>query len=91
MTNEFMSLTELGRLYGVSSHAVGQWLTTIGLRTPKKKPSAKAHQGGYVDQRGSTQPGTYFWVWHAERTMRVLDDAGFKTPVGQGIKSPATE
>lgn len=30
--NDYLTLTELGRLYGVSSHVVGKWLKGLGLR-----------------------------------------------------------
>ncbi len=73
---DFLSLTELGQSYGVSRNKVGEWLVTLGLRTEDKKPSPKAFNEGFVDQRDSTQPGTYFWVWHGEKTCRVLDEAG---------------
>jgi hypothetical protein len=68
-----MSLTELGRLYGVSSHVVGRWLKGLGLRTEGGRPSPEAFARGYVGQRPSRQPGTYFWVWDAERTTAILD------------------
>jgi hypothetical protein len=76
MCDEFMSLTELGKLYGVSSHKMGQWLVDIGLRDKNKKPSQSAFEGGYVQRRASTQPGTYFWVWHAAKTTQTLEKAG---------------
>jgi hypothetical protein len=88
MADEFLSLTELGRLYGVSSHMMGRWLVALGLRTREKKPSRDAFQGGYVSQRASTQPGTYFWVWHGERTMRLLHEAGYRKP---GDGGPAAD
>jgi hypothetical protein len=75
---EFLSLTELGGLYGVSRNKVGQWLVDLGLRTKEKKPSRAAFDGGFVDQRPSTNPATYYWVWHGEKTTRLLDDAGFE-------------
>lgn len=81
MSQEFMSLTELGNLCGVSSHKVGKWLVAVGLRTQDKKPSPRAFKEGYVDQRGSTQPGTYYWVWHADKTTAVLTEAGLVEPV----------
>ena len=34
----FLSLTELGRLYGVSRNKVRRWLIDLGLRTANKKP-----------------------------------------------------
>ena len=87
MSEVFLSLTELGKLCGVSSHKVGKWLVGLGLRTQAKKPSPRAFKEGYVEQRGSTQPGTYFWVWHGEKTMKVLTAAGLAKPVTQ--PSPA--
>ena len=75
---EFLSLTELGRLYGVSRNKVGLWLVDLGLRTKDKKPSRAAFDGGFVDQRPSTNPGTYYWVWHGEKTTRLLDEAGHR-------------
>ena len=74
---EFLSLTELGQLYAVSRNKVGQWLVDLGLRTKEKKPSRVAFDGGFVDQRPSTNPGTYYWCWHGEKTTRLLDQAGF--------------
>jgi hypothetical protein len=75
---EFLSLTELGHLYGASRNKVGHWLVDLGLRTKERKPSQTAFDGGFVDQRPSTQPGTYYWVWHGEKTTRLLDRAGFQ-------------
>jgi hypothetical protein len=75
---EFLSLTELGQIYGVSRIKLGQWLVDLGLRTAQKKPSRAAFAGGFVDQRPSTQPNTYYWVWHGEKTTRLLDEAGFQ-------------
>jgi hypothetical protein len=86
---KFLSLTELGRLYGVSRNKIGQWLVDLGLRTKDKKPSARAFNEGFVDQRGSTQPGTYFWVWHDEKTPQLLDEAGYmRTDQKQVAGSP---
>ncbi len=71
--NEYLSLTELGRLYGVSSHVVGRWLKGLGLRTQDGRPSPEAFAQSYVTQRPSRQPGTYFWIWHADKTTGILD------------------
>jgi hypothetical protein len=74
----FLSLTELGHIYGVSRNRMGKWLVDLGLRTKEKKPSRAAFDGDYVDQRPSKQPNTYYWVWHGEKTSRLLDGAGFQ-------------
>ena len=78
---QLYNLTHLGILFGVTSHQIGKWLKQIGLRTPEGKPSPRAFEDGFVDQRGSTQPGTYYWVWHGARTQKVLEEAGFKALV----------
>lgn len=80
MTDEFLSLTELGKVYGVSSHKMGKWLMTLGLRDKNKKPSRAAFENGFVQQRDSIQPGTYFWVWHKEKTMWALEKTGHNMP-----------
>lgn len=64
MADDFLSLTELGKRFGVTRNKMGQWLVELGLRTSEKKPSKLAFDGGFVDQRGSSQPGTYF---HGQR------------------------
>lgn len=71
--NEYLSLTEIGRMYGVSSHVAGRWLKGLGLRTESGQPSAQAFNGRYVSQRPSRYPGTYYYVWHAEKTTAILD------------------
>ena len=78
MSGEYLSLTELGKLYSVSRNRVGQWLVDLGLRTKEKKPSRAAFALGFVDQRPSTQPGTYYWVWHGQKTCELLDKAGYR-------------
>lgn len=81
MTDEFLSLTQLGRVYGVSSHVVGRWLKGLGLRTEDGKPSYDAFSQGYVAQRPSRGVGTYY-VWHAEKTTAMLD--GMRYPRAGG-------
>jgi hypothetical protein len=78
MNDDYLSLTKLGKLYGVSSHKVGRWLVALGLRTNDKRPSESAFSGGFVAQRDSTQPGTYYWVWHAAKTVHLLNEAGYQ-------------
>ena len=69
--DEFLSLTELGKLYGVSSHVVGRWLKGLGLRTESGQPIAQAFNEKYVSQRPSSQPNTYFYVWHEAKNNRT--------------------
>jgi hypothetical protein len=92
MPDQYLSLTELGKLYGVSRNKVGLWLVEVGLRTADKKPSRLAFAGGFVRQEASTQPGTYFWIWHADKTRSVLEAAGYRASLGAAAQkqSPAT-
>lgn len=77
MNEEYLSQTELGRLYGVSSHVIGRWLKELGLRTHKGKPSELAFANDMVKDRPSRGIGTYFWTWHREKTTARFDRAGY--------------
>jgi hypothetical protein len=81
-----MNLTQIGHLFGVSSHKVGKWLAKIGLRVPGKqglKPSPSAHTGGFVKDVPSRNQG-YQWVWHVENTVKALTEAGHALNVQPG-------
>ncbi len=75
---EHVNLTQLGSLFGVSSHKAGEWLVQVGLRTDRKKPSRTAFEGKYVTTGPSRGEGTYAWVWHTEKTVKALEEAGHK-------------
>lgn len=71
-----LTQTQLGQLFGVSSHVIGDWLTKLGLRDKKtKKPTREAHRGGYCDTAPSG-PSGYHWAWDAEKTVAALRGAG---------------
>jgi hypothetical protein len=72
-----MTLTQLGGLFGVTSHEVGKWLVEIGLRTPQKRPSREAFAGGYVEQGPSRNQG-YNWCWDSAKTVEALEAAGHR-------------
>jgi hypothetical protein len=75
---EYMSLTQIGQVFGTTSHQVGRWLLKLGLRTQTKqgmKPSAEAFEGGYVKDVPSRGQG-YVWAWHSEKTVTALEKAG---------------
>lgn len=72
---QYMTQTQLGKLYGVSSHKIGQWLVAAGLRSQDKRPSVEAHDGGFCTTGPSGTNG-YHWVWHSEKTVRALQNKG---------------
>lgn len=76
-SERYLSQRELGAIYGVSSHVIGRWLKGLGLRTDGGSPSVRAFNEGYVSQRPSTQPGTYFYVWHRDKTCEQFDGMGY--------------
>lgn len=88
--NEYLSLTELGRVYGVSSHVVGRWLKGLGLRTADGRPSPEAFAQGYVSQRPSRHPGTYFWIWHTDKTTGILDGMRYPRAATTEVFDPDT-
>lgn len=75
---EFVSQTDLGRLFGVSSHAIGKWLIDCALRTPEKRPSRKAFAEGFVQKTPYASHGGYFYAWHQRKTVHALQAAGHR-------------
>jgi hypothetical protein len=85
--DRFVSITALGRMYGVSSRLAGKWLVDCGLReeyvpTEGKAclvPTSRAHSGGYVKQAMAPNE-RFFHLWHLDRTIHALKDAGHVLP-----------
>jgi hypothetical protein len=75
--DEFKRMTDLGKLFGVSSQKIGKWLTEIGLREDGS-PSGVAFAGGYVKSAANGRNDGYFWVWHATKTLAALQEAGHR-------------
>ncbi len=78
MKTEYLSMKEIGAIYGVSSHVVGRLLKDAGLRTPKGRPSVRAFKEKFVTQRHSDDGETYFWVWDVAKVTPFLERAGLK-------------
>jgi hypothetical protein len=75
---KYLTQTQLGSLFGATSHEVGRWLVEAGLRDPKtKKPTDAAHRDGYCDTAPSG-PSGYHWVWDAQKAVAALRDAGHR-------------
>jgi hypothetical protein len=72
-------MREIGRLFGITSHKVGKKLKKVGLRTPQGRPSQRAFEEGYVQQRwGFERQEIYNWTWHKDKTIALLEEAGFE-------------
>ncbi len=71
-----LTLTQLGTVFGVTSHKIGYWLVKAGLRTADKHPSPRAFEEGFVKR---CQNGTgYFYVWHKAKTIALLESEGHR-------------
>jgi hypothetical protein len=70
-----MSQTQLGKLFGVTSHAIGEWLRSLGLRAEDGTPTRKAKEGHFCKQTVAGEKGT-LWVWNSETTVAALIKAG---------------
>lgn len=66
-----LTQTQIGKLFGVTSHKIGRWLQNIGLRSDDGRPTRQAHQEGYCEQVPSRGQG-YYWVWRSEKTVEAL-------------------
>jgi len=51
--NGFLSMSEIGALYGKTSHEVGRILKRLGYRDRDGHPTRKAFEGHFVAPRGS--------------------------------------
>jgi hypothetical protein len=77
MCQEFCTMKEIGQLFGVTSHVIGKKLKEIGLRTKDGKPSHAAFNGGFCDQRWTTDSANYCWAWEKTKTVEALEQCGF--------------
>jgi hypothetical protein len=77
--NDYLTMKELGRLFGVSSHVVGKKLKEAGLRTADGRPTKAAFNGGFCSQRWAPYMAGYCWAWANETTLRALEDAGLSS------------
>lgn len=84
MSNEYGTMREIGRLFGVTNHTVGRKLKAIGLRTPDGKPSHEAFARGLVEQKFTDDRRHYCWVWHTARTVPLLELAGLVRKLPDG-------
>ncbi len=88
---KLLTQTQLGLLFGATSHEVGKWLVQCGLRDAKtKRPTATAHNEKLCDTAPSGQVG-YCWAWDATKTVQRLVEAGhplLAEPPSQLVESP---
>lgn len=70
------SQTDIGKLVGISSVAVGKELVACGLRDGASKlATAKALEEGWC-RSTPLKDGTPHFRWHIEKVSKILEDAG---------------
>ena len=86
-----MSQSQLGELFGASSHDIGRWLIEVGLRDPKtKKPSWDAYHCGFCTQ-APCGLGFSNLEWVSDVTVAKLREAGhdlLSTPPESLVEMP---
>ena len=71
----YASMTVLAKFYGLTSHKLGRILKDLKLRDAKGKPVGFGKE--ITIRSPSTQPGTYFDIWHQTSVMAILDRLGY--------------
>lgn len=69
-----LTQTQLGQLFGATSHQIGRWLADVGLRDDNK-PTPRAFDGDYCVAVPSRGQG-YHYAWRPERAVPLLEQAG---------------
>lgn len=76
MPDEFGTMKEIGKVFGVSSHVVGKRLKELGWRRKDGKPSHEAFACGLVQRKWTEDGEHYLWAWSIARTVPILEQAG---------------
>ncbi len=71
----YLPMRDIGSDFGLTSHAVGKVLTQNGFRNDGK-PTKKAFDSGWVQQRFAPGGINYIWAWNVENTRSLLESLG---------------
>lgn len=77
---EYVSITQLGEMFGVTRNEMGQYLADIGWRVREGgtlSPSNQAIERGYC-QATENERGIRYYIWHRVKTIKALETAGYK-------------
>ena len=73
--NLWLTLTDLGRRFGISAVACGKLLSDAGMRDENGLPNDVAIDGGYAYRRPD-QNANRSTLWHLERCTELLQGLG---------------
>jgi hypothetical protein len=71
MNDDFINLTAIGKLYGVSAADAGRWLKNLSLRHPDGRPTQQAVTDGFAQEQPSAFGSS--WLWNKAKVCEVLD------------------
>lgn len=74
----WLTLTDLGRLYGISAVHCGRLLSEAGLRDPEGQPTPSALDSGCATERQRQRQGGQPF-WHRQHCRRAFEAAGLVT------------
>ena len=77
-TSPWLTLTDLGRLYGISAMHCGRLLQDAGLRSRDGLPTAKAVQSGCASEQ-QRKPHGGEPIWHRQHCRQAFEAAGLAT------------
>lgn len=75
-SQEWLSLTQLGRMFGVSAIFTGKLLVSAGLRTADGEPTAKAMAAGLVRRQHTSH--RHQLLWQRQGCSSILESHGVK-------------
>ena len=70
----YVSITEIGKHYGVCSRIAGRWLKRLGLRCADGQPTEAAKRDDLCKQIYVEDRNVWFWVWNAGQTLARVDE-----------------
>jgi hypothetical protein len=85
-TFDYLTQTQLGQLFGATSHEVGRWLRELGFKRSDNRPSDEAIRSGVVE---SVTDGTVrFPAWNKEKVVKLLEANGHHRSDSAEPKAP---
>ena len=73
---EYLTQTQLGQLFGATSHEIGRWLKELGYKRPNNRPSDEAILSGMANN--VTIGPVHFPVWNKEEVVTLLEANGHR-------------
>lgn len=75
MNEKFLSISQIGIIYGVSRVVVGRWLKNLGLRDQRGYPIGDGK--AMTKMIESPKNGSRFYVWNKTKILEILDNMGY--------------